>query len=392
MLFVNRFFHPDVSATSQMLTDVAVGLAGAGWRVDVICSRLRYDDARSRLPERERHEGVEVHRVASTAFGRGNLAGRALDYASFLASVRRSIAALADGNTIVVAKTDPPMLGAFAWRAAKSRGARFVQWIQDLFPEVAQQAGVPIPAAGTLRRMRNASLANADALVAVGERMAERLRPHGVPVHVIPNWADGAAIVPIPTAQSGMRRQSGLDGKFVVGYSGNFGRVHDFDTILEAARQLADDARVHFLFTGGGRQAGRVREASRHLRNVTMVAYQPKERLADSLAAADVHLCSLLPAFEGLVVPSKVYGIMAAARPCIHIGDPEGEVARLVRRGGFGFCIASGDSAGLASLLRTLARDGGGGALGRAGRDLFERDFDRPVALERWKAALESVN
>ncbi len=402
LLFVNRFFHPDISATSQMLTDLAVGLARSDLEVGVISSRIRYERVGRRLPSSERYEGVDVRRVGSTGFGRQGLVGRSFDYLSFASSARRSIAAHADGETVVIVKTDPPMLGAFLSKAIAGRGARCVNWVQDLFPEIAEEAGVPLwpfGGAARLRRLRDEALANSAATVAVGERMAERIRATGRmrgAVHMIPNWADGRVVAPVSHERNAFRRAHGLEGKFVVGYAGNFGRAHEFDTMLEAARQLRSDPRIRFLFTGGGTQAGRILEAVKTapaLSHVVFEPYQPRERLAEMLGASDVHLCTLQPRFEGLVVPSKIYGIMAAGRPCIFVGDADGEVARLTKRGGFGFNVAPGDSDSLVRCIRALASDADECArLGRNAREMFEREFDLPVALARWRGVLESLD
>jgi glycosyltransferase involved in cell wall biosynthesis len=399
-LFVNRFFHPDISATSQMLTDLATSLAGAGYGVGVIASRLRYEGGAAGLAPHERYSGIEVRRVASTNFGRAGLIGRSLDYVTFASAARRSIGELADAGTVVIAKTDPPMLGTFLANAVSSKGAECVHWMQDFFPEVAEEAGVPLWILGggaRLRRLRDEALAGAAAIVAVGEKMAERIRATGAargPVHTIPNWADGRVVKPLAHERNAFRRALGLEGKFVVGYAGNLGRVHDFETLVEAARVLKSDARIRFLFVGGGMHHERMRDAVRRhsLENVLFAPYQSRDRLAEALGAADVHLCSLLPRFEGLVVPSKIYGIMAAGRPCIFVGDADGEIARLARRGDFGSVVQPGDAERLARDIGSLAADASEAQrLGHNARVLFEREFDLPVAVAKWRRVLESL-
>jgi colanic acid biosynthesis glycosyl transferase WcaI len=315
--------------------------------------------------------------------------------------MRRALSGLAGPDSIVVAKTDPPLLGSFAIGPALARGACFVNWIQDVFPEVAERAGVPYiagPLAAKLRATRNNTLARAAATVVIGEDMARTLVATGQvgrdSVHVIPNWADGAAIRPMPAESSTLRADWGLEGKFVVGYSGNMGRVHDFGTVVDAAEILKDNQQVRFLFVGAGRQQKTVRDEvqRRRLGNVVFAPYQPRERLAESLSVPDVHLCTLDPRFEGLVVPSKVYGIMAAGRPCIFVGAPEGEVARLVRRGQFGTVVGPGDGAFLAREVESMRhRPAVREEHGRNARRLFEAEFDLPVAISRWAALLEGV-
>ena len=158
VIFLNRYFYPDHSATSQMLSDLAFFLAGAGHEVCVVTSCQRYDDAAAGLPLRERIDGVEVHRVRTTRFGRDNLVGRAADYATFYLAAGWRLWRIARAGDVIVAKTDPPLISVVAWLIARWRGARLVNWVQDVFPEVAEALGVRAlagPQAGLLRRLRN---------------------------------------------------------------------------------------------------------------------------------------------------------------------------------------------------------------------------------------------
>jgi glycosyltransferase involved in cell wall biosynthesis len=182
-----------------------------------------------------------------------------------------------------------------------------------------------------------------------------------------------------------------------VGYSGNFGRAHEFDAImdamtrLEAGRLNAAAPGIRFLFIGGGALHERLRKeiSQRRLGNVLIQPYQPRERLSESLSVPDVHLVSLRPELEGLVVPSKLYGILAAARPVLFIGDPEGEVAHLVRTERCGFTACPGDGEILARHIVKLAGDPAlRHAMGQRARALFEARFERALAIERWECLL----
>src|SRR5512140_1118252 len=161
IIFLNRYFYPDHSATSQMLSDLAFFLAGAGHEVCVVTSRQRYDDAGAVLPARERIDGVEVHRVRTTRFGRDNLVGRAADYATFYLAAGWRLWRIARVGDVVVAKTDPPLISVVASVVARWRRAPLVNWVQDVFPEVAEALGVRAlkgPQAALLRWLRNRAL------------------------------------------------------------------------------------------------------------------------------------------------------------------------------------------------------------------------------------------
>jgi glycosyltransferase involved in cell wall biosynthesis len=267
-----------------------------------------------------------------------------------------------------------------------------------VFPEVAARLGmrwVDGPAGRIATRLRDYSLKAAAANVVVGERMAEYVRGIGngaANVEVIENWSDSALVGPVPRESNPLRAQWKLEDRFVIGYSGNMGRAHEFDTILDACMLLRDDARFAFLFVGGGRQLESVREEAkrRSLSGVAFQPYQPRESLGQSLSAADVHLVTLQPALEGLIVPSKFYGIAAAGRPTIFIGDLDGEIARLLRRHACGISVRTGDSQGLADAIRDLASPSGE-AMGRAAREAYLREHDRAHAVRRWAALLERL-
>lgn len=426
VLFINRFFHPDHSATSQMVSDLAFALAARGHAVTVITSRQLYDAADARLPARET-SSVEVHRVWTTRFGRQNLLGRAADYATFYAGAAWTLWRAASRHSVVVAKTDPPMLSLVAAPIARARRAHLVNWLQDVFPEVAESVGVgrgllARAGFGVLRVLRNRSLRGAALNVVVGELMARRLAASGLAaerIRLIPNWADGGALRPIAPACNGLRSAWRLEGAFVVGYSGNLGRAHDYQTLLQAIAALetraaeagqrrvraagGPDARgtaggatpqIKWLFIGGGTHyrafAAEVRR--RGLSSVEFCPYQPRERLSESLSAADVHLVSLRPCLEGLVVPSKFYGIAAVGRPAIFIGANNGEIARLIDRHDCGRSVAEGDGATLARIILELAADPVAcRRMGENARRAFEAEFDKDIAVARWEALLDEV-
>jgi colanic acid biosynthesis glycosyl transferase WcaI len=401
IIFLNRYFDPDHSATSQLLSDLAFHLAAAGGDIHVVTGRQLYDDPAARLPAQETVRGVQVYRVATTRFGRGNLAGRALDYLTFYASVWRRIDALARAGDILVAKTDPPLLSVVASHAATRRSAHLVNWLQDLYPEVAAELGVPLlqgPLGSALTFFRNRSLKLADANVALGTSMAARVRACGVAdsaIHIIANWCNDDDIVPIPAADNPLRREWRLEDKFVVGYSGNLGRAHEFDTVLEAADRLRDDTRIAFVCIGGGQHFDELKRQVR-ARNLDprfqFRPYQNQAALAHSLSLPDVHWISLRPQLEGLLFPSKLYGIAAAGRPVIAITDTRGEIAGMVERYRCGFAIAPGEAGKLASAIAELARSPQACAvMGKQARAMLDAEFSRRQALQRWQRLLAGL-
>jgi len=401
IIFLNRYFFPDHSATSQVLSDLAFHLAEVGHEVRVLTSRQRYDDPGADLPETETVSGVSIRRLSTTRFGRSAALGRGFDYASFYVAVWRAALAIAEPGDILVAKTDPPLLCLPAARAAKRRGLQLVNWLQDLYPEVATRLGVPLmagPLGALLLRLRDAALGAAAANIVVGDGMGAILRARGVAaerIHVIANWCDDADIQPIASRENPLRREWGLEDRFVVGYSGNLGRGHEYATLLDAASRLRDDDRIVFLFIGGGGQLGALRREVRERgleQSFRFLPYQDRAQLKFSLGVPDMHWLSLRPELEGLSVPSKLYGIAAAGRPIIAIAAPGGEVAGLVRDHRCGMAIAPGDGAALADALRQLAANPDTLAeMGSRARAMLEARFTRRQAFARWDRLLETI-
>jgi colanic acid biosynthesis glycosyl transferase WcaI len=407
-----------------MLSDLAFALAGGEHEIQVITSRLTYEGDRM-LSAAERIQNVTISRVPTTAFGRGKLLGRALDYFTFYLSAGLRLALDAQPCDVVVVKTDPPMLSVVAGPIARFKGARYINWLQDLFPEIATTLGVDGSkiqkcAASLLRWLRDLTLQYAETNVVLGEHMSERLKKRRVPqerITIIANWADGSKIRPIERKRNALRKEWNLEDAFVVGYSGNLGRAHSFETFLSAVAHLETQQKaknavlslaneggsawrhssvpdlgsrhdIRWLFIGGGAQTGRLREAVRERRyeSVLFRPYQSRDRLSESLSAPDVHLISLKPNLEGLIVPSKYYGIAAAGRPAIFVGNPDGELARIIRESKTGFVIRDGDGGGLAEAILKLARDPELAAeQGERARRLFESKYDFAHAITAWQ-------
>lgn len=395
IIAVNRFYRPDISATSQLLTDLAQSLAASGFEVVVVTSRLRYETGDASCAFDEVLGGVRVVRVWSTRFGRARILARAVDYFTFYISAFVRLVGLARRGDIILAKTDPPLISVACWIAARLRGAKLVNWCQDLFPEIAAALGLGW-ARGPVGRMlagaRNASLKGASLNVTLSEAMAGYVRAQGVEkdkVATIENWCE-ETLRPVAPGENALRTCWGLTGRTVIGYSGNLGRAHEPARVAELVRRTLDLPGIVWLFIGGGAGFDMVRAAASDgpPGSVIFRPYQPINRLSESLSAADLHLITLSPPCEALIFPSKYYGVRAVARPALFLGDPAGAVARKIRA----------DDAGVVlDIARPDTwRDGVAEALSRAreaganGRAACARERAR-AARARWARALETV-
>jgi glycosyltransferase involved in cell wall biosynthesis len=397
LIILNQFFYPDHSATSQLMTDLAESLVAGGAEVTALAGRGLYNGG-SGLRKREEYRGVRVERAWSTGFGKSSAVGRLADYLTFYLGAALKLFSLPRHN-VVMALTTPPLIGLLALVACRARRMRFVALVQDVYPDVGVALGTFRRGGlltGALDRLNRLILKGADRVIVLGGCMREVVASKGVAaerIDVIHNWADGEEIKPLAAGEENpFVAEQSLAGRFVVLFSGNFGRVNDFETPLEAARLLKRRDDIRFLFVGDGAKACDIEEFVRanDLPNVLVLPYQPRERLRHSLAAGAAHLVTLAPGLAGLSVPSKTYGILAAGRPLLFVGDARSDVARLVSENGCGAVVETGDAEGLARAISTWATDPVlVREMGRASRRLFERRFDRKHAVAAYTDSLK---
>lgn len=379
------------------MTDLGESLGAEGITVTAVAGRGRYNGG-ARLPARAEHAGVKIERAWATGFGKGTVAGRLADYFSFYLGAAVKLLRLPQ-HDIMLALTTPPLISLLALAVCRLRRMRLVALVQDVYPDV----GIVL---GTFKRgslitrlldgLNRLVLRHADRVVVLGECMREVVaaksgRHAAERIDVIHNWADGAQISPLADdEQNAFAATHELGERFVVLFSGNFGRVNDFATPLAAALRLQARADILFLFIGDGAKAGELHEFVRahQLKNVRLLPYQERAQLRFSLAAGHAHLVTLAAGLAGISVPSKTYGSLAAGRPILFVGDPRSDVARLVAAHGCGAVVAPGDGAGLAQVIAAWAADRALVAqMGRAARQLFEQRFDRTHAVRAYVAS-----
>ena len=398
LLFINRYFYPDISATSQLLTELAEDLAARGDAVTVITGNTPYFGEEERFPAHGMHNGIRIVRVGIAHFDRSHMFGRFADYLSFSISALWAAVRTKDQNCLVVL-SDPPLLSLLAAAVQFIRPVKTICWLQDVFPDIAIHAGMlhEGPVSRILNRLARWSLDRMSQVVVIGRCMEDHLSRSGVSrnrIVVIPNWADGSQIKSIRRKDNEFIKAQGLEDRFVVMYSGNFGIAHEIETILSLVHNTRDLPRLSFCFIGEGAHKQKLIAAAQHERweHIRVLPYQPKQTLQQSLSAGDIHLVSLRANMAGLSVPSTVYGIMAVGRPMIFIGPEESEVAALIRESHCGFVVRPGDPKAAADAVRMCYRDRSlCEQKGLAAREYFDRYGDRPRATAQFLQVLQKV-
>jgi glycosyltransferase involved in cell wall biosynthesis len=354
---VTIHFHPDYSATGQLLTELAVGLEGMGCRVSVFTARPTY--ANRPVSRFEVHEGVEIHRVVSTHLDKNSHIGRVLNAGTYFVAVLGALLWRRHRGPLLIVSS-PPFLGLAGYLLRMIRGQPYVYLVHDVFPDAAVTLGY-LKAGGWVSRIwdqvNRLVLTHASRIVVLGEgtkTVIARKGGDGVAdrIRVIHNWADEAFIRPLPKSENPFVREHGLEGKFVVLYSGNIGLPQDLETVIGAAEQLRDRDMV-FLFIGEGGKKKKLQAMvqERELENVRFLPYQPREVLPYSTTCADVSLVALERGVEGLSMPSKLYTIMASGRPVVALVEKGLEISRILAEGRCGRIVEPYDVDELARVL-----------------------------------------
>ncbi len=394
ILVLNQYYWPGVEATAHLLTELCEALA-EDYDVEVVTGMLHGHEDEPRRLERN---GVRIVRVASTAYERSRLGRRAANYFSYLGFALQE-AMTGPRPDLVLCMTDPPIIGDLGVLVGRRRGAPVLVISQDVFPEIATELHrLTNPAVvSILRTLVGAYLSRADRIVAIGETMRQRLVEKGAPPErlcVIPNWVDTREITPQPR-DNRWARQHELADDFVVMHSGNVGHAQDLDSLVRAATFLRDRDDLKIVIAGFGARHAEMVGLARRLEvedTVRFLPYQKRSRLPLSLSSADVHVVGLAKGLSGYVVPSRLYGILAAGRPVIAATEDESETARLVREVGCGIVLPPGRPDLLARTIREAA-DGAFALdeMGALGRAYVEREADRVVAMERYRSLVREM-
>ena len=408
ILIISEPFYPQVAAIGQLLTDLSEDLIKSGYQVKVITGNPNnIFDKNKTIPRKENYKGIEIIRLRNTTFSKYRMTGRVLNYLAFHFLVYLRVLFCEEPDLVFVLST-PPFISFSGLMLKIFKKSKVIYNVQDLFPDLAVELG----------KLRNKQfieflktfsaliVRKADKVIAVGEYMEKRIREkllketsainHIITIH---NWADGDKIKLLKSKEAEnnyLKKKWGLEGKFVVLYSGNMGYLHEFDTIVTAAESLAKEGmkEIIFVFIGEGIKKNYIEEKVREkgLDNILFFPYQPREMLTYSLGLADVSLVTLEKGFEGMVVPSKIYGILSSGRPVIAVVGEESEIVEIIREGKCGKIVKIGDYQVLVDNIMDYYKDRKKCRTdGLNGRRYFEEKFDRKIATKKYIKVIEEV-
>lgn len=394
---ITQFYPPDYAATGQLIEELALRLGRLGLPVHIFTGQPGYAFQKESAPAIEHKDRVIVKRSRTTQFWSKRIRGKALN--GILFCLRSGIHLLRNRGRgdVLLLTTAPPFLPIIGYLAHKSFGLPYVCLLYDLYPDVAVELKVVSRDHWAVRfwdALNRRVWRRAQKIIVLSSTMKDRVVakcPEVIDkIQVIHNWADPNQIVPLAKHQNWFAQAFNLVDTFTVLYSGNMGRCHDMDTILEAAKLLRDEP-IQFVFIGNGakRQGFRTQASQFGLKNCQFLPYQDKQNLPYSLTACDLSLVSVSPGMEGIVAPSKLYAALAAGRPLAIICEPHSYLRTILKDGGCGEAFNNGDAQGLATFIRRLAADSQlVKQMGQAGRRYLQSNFTPDLIAQQYSQVL----
>lgn len=395
ILFVTRYFWPELIGSAPFTSDLAEWLAKEGRQITVLSGLPHYPGTTvfpaykdGRL-QRETMGNVVVERVCSGPPARSSALARILNEAGFL---MRGLGTLASGRVKrhpVVLALCPSILCVVLALAARQRGGSAIAIVHDIQSGLAEQLGMNGGALARLMRwVERATLDRVDLVVVLSQEMKDQLRRIGVttPIDVVPLWVDTDEIQAVePASRPSVK----------VLYSGNLGRKQGLSQVVAMAEQLATRRpEIEIVLRGNGNQAQELvaEIAKRQLDNVRLAELQPNERLATALAAGDIHLVPQNPQAAAFAVPSKVYNIMAVGRPFVATALPDSTLWHLQKQSGAFLCVPPDEPLSFAEAVLQLADDPQlRHELGRRGREFVEQHYAKPLILSEFSSRLDAL-
>lgn len=397
LLIATQFYPPDYAATGQLIAELAAQLSQLGLRIKIFTAQPGYAFQKESAPQYEITDNTIVQRSRSSRFLPKRIRGRTINGLIFCVRTALHLIKVARRQDTLLLTTEPPYLPFLGYLAHRFFGLSYVCLLYDLYPDVAVELQV-VSKNHILARFwdwcNRLTWERAQGIIVLSSTMKERVvAKHPAiadKIIAIPSWSDPVHIQPIDKRKNWFAQKYNLSDRFTVLYSGNLGRCHDMETILATALILKDEP-IQFVFIGHGAKLQGCMDyvQEHHLTNCLFLPYQDKEVLPYSLTACDLSLVSISPGLEGLVAPSKLYGILAAARPVAAICEPHSYLRDLFAEARCGQCFDNGDRVGLADYIRYLATQPKlVRALGRSGRRYLLRNCTPEIVAQEYLKVL----
>lgn len=390
---ITQFFPPDYAATGQLIEELVRNLEKQGVDIDVFTGQPGYAFSTSKAPARERKGLLKIKRSRVSQMWPRRIRGKAINGVIFTLRSGLHLIRHFRNRNILLLTTAPPFLPIIGYLANRYLGLSYICIVYDLYPDVAIALGVISRHHFIVKMWQNVNRLvwqKAKEIVVLSPEMKQRVAaicPEAAhKISVIHNWADPNLILPIPKPENWFAWKHNLVPKFTVLYSGNMGRCHDMDTILQAAELLKNEP-IQFVFVGGGpKRPAFIRKVNQlGLNNCIFLSYVDKQELSYSLTACDLSLVTIDAGFENLVAPSKLYSALAAGRPIAAICPNSSYLKQLVTDANCGTVVQNGDSQELAKFIHKLSQDSQlTESLGIAARHYLQSNFTPELISQQY--------
>lgn len=394
VLLLCQHFYPEMISTGMHMTELASSLTRIGWDMTVYCARpvLNLENENQEAPSEMEYDGIRVVRVPSIGSHGGALWRRALFAGSYLLSSLWRVILTGHRFDVILATTNPPLIGLVARLATRLHGCPYLLIVYDVYPDIVTRLGVIRKESIICRlweRFSRYIMRGAAYNVVIGRDMAEIVSSklgESNSMRLIPNWSNEVQVRPVPSNDNPFRKEHNPDNAWIVQYSGRMARTHNLECLIEAAEFLRHQ-NVVFQFIGDGAKKKALMQMTQemHLTNVQFLPYQPIGKLGEVLSSADISIVCLESAYTGLSVPSKAYGIMASATPILGLLEARSEIGRVIEENNCGVVLQDPSGEQVAKVISDLVGDPGKLLImGINGREAFQRDYTLSIAAKRY--------
>jgi glycosyltransferase involved in cell wall biosynthesis len=396
---VSELFYPEQTSTGYFLTRIAEGLAKT-YEVHAICGQPSYSERGTVAPRREIYKGMTISRVLASHFNKDRISYRVINVVTLsLSVVFFMLWHFRKGDRMLIV-TNPPTLPPFAALICRFKGVKSYLLVHDVYPEILSAAGFLKTKSlfyKLLRSVMRKTFCSYDRIITLGRDMQQLISIKTdlsvQKIDIIPNWGDIDEVVPVQREANAFAIEHGLTEQCIIQFSGNIGRTHDIESIIEAAIRLQHRSDILFLFVGYGGKTRIIDDsvAFGKSSNIKFLPRQPRELLGPMLACSDATIIAFEKAMKGISVPSRMYNVMSAGTPIIAMAEADSELAMVVGEIKAGWVVSQGDVEQLVQTITHIAdtkNEAKHSALGQNGRNAVMQSYTLDHILQQYHKIL----